>query len=59
MPRSPQSKRWTFTLNNPTEEETAEAIHEKFAEKGYKYLVYQKEVGDNDTPHYQGMTNPV
>lgn len=56
MPRSAKGKRWTFTLNNP--ELDADAMHEKFAEKGYKYLVFQKEVGDNDTPHYQG-TKPV
>lgn len=55
MPPSPQSKRWTFTLNNPTDEESPDLVHEKLAEQGYKYLVFQKEVGSDNTPHYQGI----
>jgi len=50
------SKRWTFTLNNPTPDESAEFIRTQCEEgKGYKYLVFQLETGDQGTPHYQGF----
>lgn len=51
-----QSKRWTFTLNNPTATETSDYVHTQCQEgKSYKYLVFQLEQGDNGTPHYQGF----
>jgi len=42
-----KSRNWVFTINNPTE-------HPIFMEN-MKYLVYQLEVGENGTPHYQGF----
>lgn len=54
--RSSQGKRWCFTLNNPTEEQSAEFINEVMASgRGYKYLVFQLEAGEQGTPHYQGF----
>lgn len=47
--RKPQ-RAWCFTLNNPT-------IEEKVLIDNYekaRYIVYQKEIGENGTPHYQG-----
>jgi hypothetical protein len=51
-----QSKRWTFTLNNPSEHgETRQFIEEHLrVGKSYKYLVFQLEQGENGTPHWQG-----
>lgn len=43
-----QSKNWVFTINNPTLED------DPMAWVGVKYLVYQKECGKEETPHYQG-----
>lgn len=47
-----QSKNWCFTLNNPTAAD--EAKLNDLVPDTVKYLIYQKEVGDNGTPHYQG-----
>lgn len=49
--RNTRSRRWCFTVNNPTEQVT-----ESLSELGdiATYLVYQKEQGENETPHYQG-----
>lgn len=41
------AKRWCFTVNNPTNEI-------EFDEDKMDYLIYQKEEGENKTPHYQG-----
>jgi len=55
--------RWSFTLNNPNYDNTTPDLpHEcdvgvrqaLSAGKGYRYLVFQLEQGDNGTPHYQG-----
>lgn len=43
---STQARGWVFTLNNPT---AALELPE-----GARYLVYQKEVGESGTPHFQG-----
>lgn len=42
-----RSKNWLFTINNPSDD----AIPQQWT---YEYLVYQKEVGSNGTPHLQG-----
>jgi len=48
-----QVRRWTFTVNNPTEtpEEIARALSDG---KGFRFLIFQKEQGENGTPHWQG-----
>lgn len=47
------SRSYCFTYNNPTH--TPESILEKAnACSAIRYLVFQKEVGENGTPHYQG-----
>ena len=43
------SKRWCFTLNNPTQQET-----ELLESTPVEYIVYQLEKGKCDTLHYQG-----
>jgi len=45
-------KRWTFTLNNYTEEEYSKLIS-IFSTDNTKYII-GKEVGDKGTPHLQG-----
>lgn len=49
MPSS-QSKYWCFTINNPTEEDSA-PLHSDI----YEYLVVGNEVGEEGTPHLQGF----
>lgn len=39
---------WMFTLNNPTLEETPEL------RASIQFIVYQREIGKEGTPHYQG-----
>lgn len=49
------SRNWCFTINNPTVEELT------FPEEDVKYLIYQLEQGENETPHFQGyveLTKP-
>lgn len=45
------SRRYCFTLNNPTEEEIASL---KIL-TGIKYLIFGNEVGESGTPHLQGF----
>lgn len=47
-------KRWTFTLNNPGEGERADEVKASLGKKGYRFLVFQLEQGNEGTPHYQG-----
>lgn len=42
-------RNWCFTLNNPTEDAPFE-----FSDISMNYLIYQKEAGENGTPHFQG-----
>lgn len=48
------NRNWCFTVNNPTEDKPFE-----FNEIKMKYLVYQKEVGESGTPHFQGYLRLV
>ena len=43
-----QSKKWCYTLNNPTSEPLVD-------EDLVEYHVYGEEVGESGTPHYQGF----
>jgi len=51
-----QQRNWVFTLNNPTETEKPEDLIEKVftPEQKVRYVVFQKEKGDEGTEHYQG-----
>lgn len=44
---------WVFTINNPTDDDRAQlqVLADSDALKG---MIYQKEVGENGTPHFQG-----
>lgn len=47
-----RKRNWCFTINNPHIE--AEAYIRTFNTMNVKYLVFQMEVGENKTEHYQG-----
>lgn len=47
-----QSRRWVFTLNNPSQEEQDKII--EYA-SSCKYLIYGREQGASGTPHLQGF----
>lgn len=62
-------RRWLFTLNNPNRtgglvnDEQGNVIRDETEAgvcaalqpgKGFRYLVFQLEQGENGTPHYQG-----
>ena len=52
-PANRPARAWCFTLNNPTEsgEELAARM---IADRRVRYVIFQKEVGEAGTPHYQG-----
>lgn len=53
-PRSrPHSTFWVFTVNNPNVSMAAFAAMIKNV-WDVRYAVFQSEVGDNGTPHFQG-----
>lgn len=52
MMRQRKSRNWTFTLNNPEEEDKPEDGY-----KNIRFLVYQLEQGKEETPHYQGFVS--
>lgn len=56
MSRKPQGQKivnWKITINNPTDEDEKQFDNsEKF-----KYAVFGREVGENGTPHLQGMVS--
>lgn len=57
MPRptsGTSAKRWTFTLNNYTEDEYTQIISS--LEASSEYSIVGKEIGDSGTPHLQGFT---
>jgi len=45
-----QSRRWCFTINNPTPEDEQRLDHGDF-----RYIIYGHEVGEQGTPHLQGF----
>lgn len=50
-----RQRRWLFTVNNPTEQETSQYVSTQLAQgKGFRYLVFQLEQGEEGTTHYQG-----
>lgn len=50
---SPQSRSYVFTINNPTD--SGDSLKEKMlAEADVKYAIFQLEVGETGTPHFQG-----
>lgn len=52
-----QAKHWCFTINNYTQDEIdhLRGLYEASAEeKKIRYLVFQQEKGENETPHLQG-----
>lgn len=57
MPRSynaqAESKYWCFTLNNPTPEDDNTLDFEAWPTKP-TFAIYNLEIGENQTPHYQG-----
>jgi len=55
MPPSPQSRRWVFTLNNPTEDDE-QRLGDLFGDQQlFTYAVYGRETGESGTPHLQGF----
>lgn len=49
-----QSRRWCWTLNNPTEEEEKNIQTLTTGVTTVSYLTYGKEKGESGTPHFQG-----
>lgn len=51
---APQSSRWCFTINNPTEEDANSIIH--LSESSFRnYMVVGRETGEHGTRHLQGF----
>lgn len=48
-----QSRRWTFTLNNPQVLDT-QLAHKLMQEERIRYFIFQHEIGENKTEHFQG-----
>lgn len=49
-----RAKKWCFTLNNPTSDESS-LLGNFWVNHHATYLVYGKETGESGTPHYQGF----
>lgn len=54
MPRSQQSTRWVFTLNNYTAQDEQGAA-DFLSGEHVRYGIYGREVGQSGTPHLQGF----
>lgn len=57
-----RGRNWCFTLNNPTEPERAHLSRILPEMKQTRYLVFQLEAGEQETPHIQGyleFTEPM
>lgn len=50
-----RAKHWTWTLNNPTDDEE-QRLGDAAEAGGVVYLCYGRETGENGTPHLQGYT---
>ncbi|MEH0962211.1 hypothetical protein V6M83_00055, partial [Streptococcus anginosus] len=55
MSRSTPVKRWCFTLNNYTVDEVSSL--KSVLEKNSTYYVFGHEIGENQTPHLQGLVS--
>ncbi len=55
MGESSRARGWCFTLNNPVGDEIMDDNHLLQPKFQNCYMVYQKEEGDNKTPHFQGL----
>jgi len=51
---SSRARHWCFTLNNPTQEEKQRLSEISTTSPGFQYMVYQLELGENETEHLQG-----
>lgn len=55
MPQTTQRCPWVFTLNNYTDDELSTLQTLSTAEDTpFRYIIWGKEVGENETPHLQG-----
>lgn len=54
MPPQPKSRRWCFTINNPT---PSDLFGTRLMFRTAKYGVFGHEIGDNGTPHIQGYVH--
>lgn len=52
VPSQSRARSWCFTVNNPSEAEIL--VPQSWDPSDYKYLVYQLEKGEEETPHLQG-----
>lgn len=50
-----KSRKWTFTLNNYTQEDLERLTKIKDTEEVVTFLCFQEEMGKNKTPHLQGF----
>lgn len=63
MPRGPANiqarveslsqRHWVFTINNPVEQ-GVELLARVSEHRHFRFLIFQKEIGESGTPHYQG-----
>lgn len=52
--RMSRARHWCITINNPTDNDRSQFTEEVVKARPIKYLVWQVEKGENDTPHIQG-----
>ncbi len=50
---------WIFTLNNYTEEDIVSLSHDKWMDIDITRYAFQEEIGENGTPHLQGVVQFV
>ena len=55
MAPNPQFKKWCFTINNPVDGDNPANVFTAELREKIRYAVWQKEIGENGTPHYQGF----
>ncbi len=49
-----QSKRWVFTINNPTDAEE-QKVKDAISDEHVDYVIFGRERGESGTPHLQGF----